>query len=67
MLFERSKPQLQRKMASKAREQLETDASQKEERTWSLAPYALLAAPKRGACCAGKAVGASQQNEQGEG
>lgn len=33
MLFDRSKPQLQRKVVSKSCEQLETDAAQKEECT----------------------------------
>lgn len=60
-----SKPQLQRKVASKTREQLEADASQKEVCIVAVCCTRRkeLLAISRAAHCIGKVAGASQHNE----
>lgn len=64
-----SKPQLQRKVASRTREQLEADAVQKEVDIVVIFGNRrdVLLALSRAACCTGKIAGASQHDEQGEG
>ena len=64
-----SKAQLQRKVASKTREQLETDASLKEVCTVAVecTRRKVLLALSGAACCTGKIARASQHDEQGEG